>query len=88
MKGNENIRTSNWIYKKKLKSYQQSGFIWNRMLTNSINKASLNNCSDPIKNLFKSYEPNNEGLLERNAIDERQMLLFEIIKNIYANATD
>lgn len=88
MKGNENIRTSNWIYKKKLKSYQQSGFIWNRMLTNSINKASLNNCNDPIKNLFKSYEPNNEGLLERNAIDERQMLLFEIIKNIYANATN
>ena len=85
MKGNENIRTSNWIYKKKFKSYQNSGFIWNRILTNSINPASLNNCNDDIKHLFKSYEPDEEGLLTREAINERQELLFKIISRIYAN---
>jgi uncharacterized protein with ParB-like and HNH nuclease domain len=85
LKGNENIRTSNWVYKKKLKSYQNSGFIWNRILTNSINPASLNNCSDPIKNEFKSYDPDADGLLSRDAIDERQKLLFELIKKIYSN---
>jgi uncharacterized protein with ParB-like and HNH nuclease domain len=85
LKGNENIRTSNWVYKKKLKSYQNSGFVWNRILTNSINQASLNNCKDDIKNLFKSYEPDEEGLLVRNAINERQELLFGIIKRIYSN---
>lgn len=85
MKGNENIRTSNWVYKKKFKSYQNSGFIWNRILTNSINPASLNNCSDEIKDLFKAYEPDDDGLLTRDAINERQELLFKIITRIYSN---
>lgn len=85
MKGNENIRTSNWVYKKKFKSYQNSGFIWNRILTNSINPASLNNCSDEIKDLFKAYEPDDDGLLTRKAINERQELLFKIITRIYSN---
>jgi uncharacterized protein with ParB-like and HNH nuclease domain len=85
MKGNENIRTSNWVYKKKLKSYQNSGFIWNRILTNSINPASLNNCTDEIKDYFKAYEPDEEGLLVRDAINERQELLFRILTKIYSN---
>lgn len=85
MKGNENIRTSNWLYKKKFKSYQNSGFIWNRILTNSINPASLNNCSDEIKDFFKAYEPDDDGLLTREAINERQELLFRIITRIYSN---
>ncbi|TDE45878.1 DUF262 domain-containing protein [Flavobacterium rhamnosiphilum] len=84
-KGNENIRTSNWIFKKKLKSYQQSGFIWNRILTNSVNQASLNNCTHDIKKHFKSYEPDTDGLLTREAINERQELLFRIISEIYSN---
>ena len=84
-KGNENIRTSNWLYKKKLRSYQQSGFIWNRILTNSINQASLNNCDDTIKKEFKSYEPDENGLLTRNAINERQELLFKLLSRIYSN---
>lgn len=85
MKGNENIRTSNWVYKKKFKSYQNSGFIWNRILTNAINPASLNNCTDNIKNHFKNYEPDLDGLLVREAIEERQELLFKIISKIYSN---
>lgn len=84
MKGNENIRFSNWVYKKKFKSYVNSGFIWNRILTNSINPASLNNCQDPIKNKFKNYEPDENGLLTVEAIEERQQLLFELIKIIYS----
>ena len=85
LKGNENIRISNWVYRKKMKSYQNSGFVWNRILTNSINMASLNNCSDNIKNHFKSYKPDQDGLLTRKAIDERQELLFKIITKIYSN---
>ncbi|MFI5137541.1 MAG: DUF1524 domain-containing protein, partial [Sphingobacteriales bacterium] len=85
LKGNENIRTNNWVYKKKLKSYQQSGFVWNRILTNAINPASLNNCADVIKTKFKSYLPDDEGLLNRNAIDERQELLFDLIGIVYSN---
>ena len=84
LKGNENIRVSNWVYKKKKKSYENSGFIWNRILTDSINKASLKNCTDDIKDKFKGYIPNGKGLLEREAIEERQELLFEIIIKIYA----
>lgn len=82
-KGNENIRTSNLIYKKKLKSYSDSGFIWNRILTNSINQASLNSSKHPIVTKFKSYQPNVDGLLDKTTIDERQELLFEIIKEIW-----
>lgn len=84
LKGNENIRLNNWIYKRKKKSYSDSGFIWNRILTDSINKASINSCKNDIKNLFKSYKPNDKGLLEIEVIEERQKLLFEIVKNIYA----
>lgn len=84
LKGNENIRTNNWLYNRKYRSYQQSGFIWNRILTNSINPASLNNCTDEIKFHFKGYEPNEEGLLEKSAIDERQALLFKILAKIYS----
>jgi len=85
LKGNENLRTGNWIFKKKFKSYVNSGFIWNRILTNSINPASLNNCNDPIKNSFKSYLPDDDGLLAKDAIEERQFLLFNLIKKIYSN---
>jgi hypothetical protein len=85
LKGNENLRTSNWVYKDKFKSYQNSGFIWNRILTNAINPASLNNCSDTIKTEFKNYDPDGDGLLGRVAIDERQTLLFELIKKIYSD---
>lgn len=85
LKGNENIRTSNWIYKKKYKSYQNSGFIWNRILTNYINPASLNNCTDVIKQNFKAYKPDDDGLLTREAINERQELLFKLITRIYSN---
>lgn len=85
MKGNENIRTSNWEYKKKLKSYQNSGFIWNRILTNCINQASLNNCTNEIKQYFKAYVPDEEGLLTRDAINERQELLFKLIAKVYSN---
>lgn len=85
LKGNENIRTSNWLYKRKMTSYSNSGFVWNRILTNSINTASLNNCQEFVREKFKSYQPDAEGLLTRDAIEERQQLLFELIKNIYAN---
>ena len=85
LKGNENIRTSNWVYKRKMKSYQNSGFIWNRILTNSINPASLNNCTDDLIDNFKSYEPDDDGLLTRDAINERQELLFKVISKIYSN---
>ncbi len=82
-KGDENIRTSNWIYKDKFNSYANSGFIWNRILTNSINLASLNSCNNPIKNKFKNYAPDNKGLLDTKAIEERQILLVEIFKEIW-----
>lgn len=85
LKGNENIRTQNWVYKRKFQSYANSGFIWNRILTNSINKASINNCKDLIKNEFKNYEPDENGLLTKDAIEERQLLLFKLIKKIYSN---
>lgn len=85
LKGNENLRTQNWLYKKKFKSYVNSGFIWNRILTNSINPASINNCTDPIKNSFKSYLPDADGLLIKDAIEERQLLLFQLLKKIYSN---
>ena len=83
LKGNENIRLNNWIYRRKRKSYGDSGFIWNRILTDSINKASINSCNDDIKKHFKSYLPNEKGLLDIEVIEERQKLLFEIIKRIY-----
>ncbi|HBN04272.1 MAG TPA: hypothetical protein DD434_00580 [Bacteroidales bacterium] len=85
LKGNENIRTSNRVFGEKFSSYQNSGFIWNKILTNSINPASLNSCNDDIKNLFKGYLPDENGLLTKDAINERQELLFEIIKRIYSN---
>lgn len=84
LKGNENMRTGNWIYKSKKKSYQNSGFIWNRILTNSINPASLNSCTHPLKKEFKSYMPDKNGLLQVEAIEERQKLLFKLIKEIYS----
>lgn len=83
LKGNENIRTNNSIYKDKFNSYANSGFIWNRILTNSINQASLNSTSNSIVKNFKSYQPNQDGLLEKTAINERQKLLFDIIKEIW-----
>ena len=85
LKGNENIRTSNNIYAIKKKSYSNSGFIWNRILTNSINQASLNSCKSEIIKKFRGYEPDENGLLTIDAIDERQKLLFEIIRLIYSN---
>jgi len=83
LKGNENIRTSNDIYKDKFNSYANSGFLWNKILTGTINMASLNSCSNPIKLHFKTYLPDKDGLLSVEAIDERQYLLFLIIKEIY-----
>ena len=85
LKGNENIRSQNWIYKDKFKSYSNSGFIWNRILTNSINISSIRSADNTITDNFKNYEPNLEGLLEKSVIDERQRLLFLVIKELYKN---
>jgi len=83
LKGNENIRANNDIYKDKFNSYVNSGFLWNKILTDSINKASINSCSNPIKQHFKSFIPDDKGLLPIEVIDERQFLLFLLIKEIY-----
>lgn len=83
LKGNENIRASNDIYKDKFNSYVNSGFLWNKILTDSINRASINSCSNPIKQHFKSYSPDESGLLPIEAINERQHLLFLLIEEIY-----
>lgn len=83
LKGNENIRASNDIYIDKFSSYVNSGFIWNRILTGSINKSSLTSCANPIVNEFKSYLPDSNGLLTIDAINERQELFFRLIKEIY-----
>lgn len=83
LKGNENIRASNDIYKDKFNSYVNSGFLWNKILTGSINKASINSCSNPIKQHFKSFIPDESGLLPIEAINERQHLLFLLIEEIY-----
>lgn len=87
LKGNENIRASNKLYKSKRKSYINSGFLWNKILTNSINQASLNSCDLPIVKEFKGYAPNEKGLLETSVIDERQELLFKLISCIYKSET-
>lgn len=83
LKGNENLRAGNWKYERKMKSYAQSEFIWNRILTGSVNAASIKSCDDEIKAHFKAYEPDENGLLAREAIDERQRLLFKLLTKIY-----
>jgi len=85
LKGNENLRTGNWIYKDKYNSYSNSGFIWNRILTDSINPASKKAYDNSIQELFTSFKPDSEGLLPREAIDKRQYILFQIIKDIFSN---
>ena len=85
LKGNENIRQSNHVYRRKKKAYSNSGFLWNQILTDSINKASIRSCDDDIVNEFESYQANDKGLLEVEVIDERQKLLFKLIQKIYAN---
>ncbi|OXB22553.1 hypothetical protein B0A80_15705 [Flavobacterium tructae] len=84
LKDQHNLSSGADIYKDKMELYGQSNIIWNEMLAGQIPAIDLRKL--PFDFTFSIHQPNNEGLLEIAAIEERQKELYELIKYTWSQA--
>lgn len=81
LKGRDNISSNNEPYPEKLKTYAHST-IWAQTLTENFYHSNVD-----FKNFFQSlgldFQPINN--FDRNSIEQRQKLLFELVRIIWGN---
>ena len=81
LKGKDNISSSNEVYQQKLKTYSGT-LLWNETLREDFYKSNLD-----LERFKKEHELNELKAInefDRNALEERHMLLFKIAKMIWA----
>lgn len=83
LKDQHNLSSGADIYKDKMELYGQSNIIWNEMLVGQIPAIDLKKL--PFNFIFSIHQPNEKGLLEIAAIEERQKELYELVKYTWSN---
>lgn len=81
LKGKDNISSSNEIYQQKLKTYSGT-LLWNETLREDFYKSNLDVERFKKEHNLDELKAINE--FDRNALEERHMLLFKIAKMIWA----
>jgi hypothetical protein len=81
LKDLHNLSSGADVYEDKTVIYGQSNIIWNEILVGEVPEIDLKKL--PFK--LTVFEPNEDGLLDLSAIDQRQKELFEIIKYTWSN---
>ncbi len=79
LKGKDNISSSNEVYRNKLKTYSASN-LWNRTLISDFYHTNLDfkNLRENERLNFKPYD-----IFDGKAVEERQQLLFQLVKIIW-----
>lgn len=81
LKDQHNLSSGADIYEDKMEIYGQSNIIWNEILVGEVPEIDLRKL--PFS--FTVHKPNDNGLLDLQAIEKRQKELFEIIKYTWSN---
>ena len=78
LKDAHNLSSGADVYEDKMNIYRQSNMIWNEMIVGEIPEIDLRKL--PFDFTFSIHKPNEKGLLDVTAIEQRQKELFELIK--------
>jgi len=84
LKDRQNISSNNEIYTDKMETYKKSNFIWNELLVGHLHGVDARNLPEPLK--VEPVQPDSTGAFPKNKVDERQRLLFNVIKHIWCDA--
>jgi uncharacterized protein with ParB-like and HNH nuclease domain len=83
LKDKQNLSSNNEIYKDKQDTYAKSNLIWNELLVGHM--ASVDTKELPAALQVAAVKPDDsDGVFPLGAVDERQRLVFEAIKRIWA----
>lgn len=83
LKDLQNISSNNDIYRDKITDYSQSDIIWNQLLAGHLPSVDLRNLPEAFQRAY--IPPDENGAFPRVKVEERQRLVFEAIKTIWAD---
>lgn len=82
LKDKQNLSSNNEIYKDKQETYSQSNLIWNELLVGHLARVDVKRLPHELQ--IDPVLPDN-GVFPLAAVDGRQKVVFEAIKQIWAN---
>ena len=83
LKDSQNLSSNNDIYQDKRDDYQKSDIIWNQLLSGHLPSVDIKHL--PPEFLAADILPDETGSFPRDKVDQRQRLVFEALKIIWAN---
>ena len=84
LKDLQNISSNNDVYTDKVTDYTMSDIIWNQVLAGHLPGVDFKVLPAPFQNGEVKPDPTT-GVFPVNMVEERQKLMFEAIKTIWAN---
>ena len=84
LKDRQNISSGNEIYTDKVKTYKTSNFIWNELLVGHLPKVDVKRLPEELQS--EPVVPDSTGAFPKDKVEERQRLLFSVIKQIWCDS--
>ena len=84
LKDRQNLSSGNEIYTNKVKTYKTSNFIWNELLVGHLPKVDVERLPEELQS--EPVAPDGTGAFPKDKVDERQRLLFSVIKQIWCDS--
>lgn len=84
LKDRQNISSGNEIYTDKIETYKKSNFIWNELLVGHLPGVDVRLLPEELQS--EPVAPDSTGAFPKNKVDERQRLLFNVIKRIWCDS--
>ena len=84
LKDKQNLSSGNEIYENKMETYKKSNFIWNELLVGHLPPVDEKQLPDQLQS--EPVAPDGTGAFPKNNVDERQRLLFNVIKRIWCDS--
>lgn len=82
LKDSQNISSGNDIYKDKIEDYSKSDIIWDELLVGHLAGVDKKLLPAPLQNA--AIEADAAGVFPRDRVEQRQRLIFEVIKAIWS----
>jgi len=84
LKDKQNLSSGNEVYTDKIETYKKSNFLWNEMLVGHLPSVDMAKLPDELK--YEPIRPDNAGAFPIDKVDDRQRLLFNVIKQIWCDS--
>ena len=84
LKDRQNLSSSNEIFTHKVETYKKSNFLWNEMLVGHLHSVDVKRLPEELQS--EPVAPDSTGAFPKDKVDERQQLLFNVIKRIWCDS--